>query len=149
MPGLGLIVFEKGHLSPGVLCVHPSPPSGAKGGRNNKGEASASLSPPRDCGLSSLSPSTALSLTTWDDEMASPQGYEAETNISRVWRGFRCRREVKSHRILEEFQAKRALMIQCWWRRSLAMSTLRRLRRERKESHPCLSEAQYSFGESN
>eukprot|EP00759_Apiculatamorpha_spiralis_P052100 PhF_6_TR5604/c0_g1_i1/m.8074 len=63
------------------------------------------------------------------EDMEEWAGHEV-TQISRVWKGFRTRREVHNHRILEEYHAKKVLMLQCWWRRSYAIKQKLKLRNE-------------------
>eukprot|EP00760_Papus_ankaliazontas_P012630 PhM_4_TR15466/c0_g1_i1/m.74909 len=99
------IIFDKGRDHASVMCVHP----GLEYNNNNNNNAEGDHHE--------------------DDhvEYYDDGDHDSVTSISRVWRGFKTRRDVKSHQILEEYQTKRVVRIQCWYRRLRARQRCRSL----------------------
>ncbi|EAN95404.1 hypothetical protein C3747_18g317 [Trypanosoma cruzi] len=63
-----------------------------------------------------------------DLSLAGPRDHWAQTQVARIWRGVLTRRRLRNERNHFEVRTRRAIMIQCWWRRLRAIWRRRFLR---------------------
>ncbi|KAH9589130.1 hypothetical protein LSM04_002642 [Trypanosoma melophagium] len=64
-----------------------------------------------------------------DLSVAGPREHWAQTQVARVWRGILTRRRLRNERNYFEVRTRRAIMIQCWWRRLRAIWLRRSLQK--------------------
>lgn len=62
-----------------------------------------------------------------DLSLAGEREHDAQTQVSRVWRGILARRRLRNERNSFHVRTRRAIMIQCWWRSLLAKWRRRQL----------------------
>ncbi|RNF12176.1 hypothetical protein TraAM80_00457 [Trypanosoma rangeli] len=64
-----------------------------------------------------------------DLSLAGPREHWAQSQVSRMWRGVITRRRLRNERNYFHVRTRRAIMIQCWWRRLRAIWRRRSLQR--------------------
>ncbi|RNF25351.1 uncharacterized protein Tco025E_02234 [Trypanosoma conorhini] len=64
-----------------------------------------------------------------DLTLAGPREHWAQAQVSRMWRGVLTRRRLRNERNYFQVRTRRAIMIQCWWRRLQAIWRRRSLQK--------------------